>query len=241
MYNDFKVIANYYDDLYVKPELYSTEIDTIVEICNKYKQNNGNRLLDVACGTGGHIPYLLNNFRVSGLDLSEDMLKIARNKYPNISFYCDNMMNFSLDTKFDIIICLYGSIGFVKTLPNVKQTLKNFSKHLNPGGLVILTPWMTKESFSDNIFVDTVANEHIKIARMENIKLKEENLVEVTFHHLIGENGEVKYHTQNIEVGLFSKDNYISAIQDSGLEYISFYDGPSIIMGAFICRLPVIK
>jgi hypothetical protein len=45
-----------------------------------------------------------------------------------------------------------------------------------------------------------------KIARMEQVRLKEPGIVEVTFHHLLGKNDEVSYQRQSVEIGLFSRE-----------------------------------
>jgi ubiquinone/menaquinone biosynthesis C-methylase UbiE len=235
--DEWKVFVTYYDELYVKPEQYQKEVQQVVIFSQHYLQSRGNTLLDVACGTGGHMTYLQDHFQVSGLDLSQEMLAVARKKFPETPFYHGNMIDFSLDTHFDIIICMYGSIGFVKTRANLKLTLKNMVKHLLPGGLVIIVPWSTTEAFKETIVVDAVKHPHIRIARMENVKQKSNSLVEITFHHLIGRSGQVKYHTQRMEVGLFSRDDYISAIQEAGLQLAEIYEGPNISMGAFVGRL----
>ena len=236
--DEWKDFAKYYDELYVKPEQYQKEVQQVVIFSQHYQQSGGNTLLDVACGTGGHITYLQDHFRVSGLDLSQEMLAIARKKFPEAPFYHGNMIDFSLDTHFDIIICMYGSIGLVKTRANLKLALKNVVRHLLPGGLAIIVPWSTTEAFKETIVVDAVKHPNVRIARMENVKRKAMNLVEVTFHHLIGKSGQVKYHTQRMEVGLFSRHDYVSAIQEAGLQIAEIYEGPNISMGAFVGRLP---
>jgi len=237
LHDEWEDIATYYDELYVKPEQYQKEAQQVVSFSQNYQQSGGKTLLDVACGTGGHITYLQDHFQVLGVDLSESMLEVARNKFPLLPFYQGNMTDFSLDKQFDVIICLWGSIGFVKTYANLKLTLKNMVRHLLPGGIVVIVPWSTTESFKEKIVVDAVKHPHIRIARMENVKRKAPNLVEVTFHHLIGKNGQVKYHTQRMEMGLFSRDEYISAMEEAGLQLVEIYEGPNIRMGAFVGRL----
>ncbi|MFX0092252.1 MAG: class I SAM-dependent DNA methyltransferase [Candidatus Hodarchaeota archaeon] len=238
MYDEFKDLAAYYDELYVKSDQYQREVVQIDRFVSTYKQNEGNKLLDIACGTGGHLTYLQDRYQVAGLDLSQDMLLIARKKFPTIPFYLENMINFSLDQHFDIIICMYGSIGFVKTFVNLKQTMNTIVNHLNPGGIIIIVPWSTTETFQERIVTDVVNLPHIRIARMENVKQKTTNLVEVTIHHLIDQNRQVKHHTQTVEVGLFSQKEYTSAFQEAKIQLVEFYQGREISMSAFVGRLP---
>ena len=71
---------------------------------------------------------------------------------------------------------------------------------------------------------------------MENVRRKSESVVEVSFHHLIGENGQVRYHTQTMEIGLFSEAEYVSLFRSSGLSLVERYTEPDIMMGAFVGR-----
>ncbi|EXJ11072.1 class I SAM-dependent DNA methyltransferase [Imhoffiella purpurea] len=234
MYSDFKTISTYYDALYVKDEEYSLEAAKVKELLIKHGVRSQSELLVLACGTGGHIPYFKDDYHVSGLDLSEDMLALARKKFPGLEFHSGNLIDFDLDRDFDAIVCLYGSIGFVKTLDNLRAAMQRIAAHLRPDGLALITPWSTLEDFKDEIVVDATNKPDLKIARMEEVRLKEPKIVEVRFHHLIGSDDGVAYHEQSIEIGLFSHEEYLSSMSDSGLEVIEEYGGNDVRGGAFI-------
>ncbi len=44
------------------------------------------------------------------------------------------MESFDLAKEFDVITCLFRAIGYVRTLPALEATLRNFARHLRPGG-----------------------------------------------------------------------------------------------------------
>jgi ubiquinone/menaquinone biosynthesis C-methylase UbiE len=234
----FEDISAYYDDLYVKPERYEREAVSAMALVEKYKLSGGNDLLDVACGTGGHVPYWRDRYRVTGLDISPSMLTHAARKFPGVEFHLGDMVDFRLGRDFDALMCLYGSIGFVRTPHNLNRALAMFALHLKPGGVLCLTPWSTQDEFRPSIVVDAVKQSHIRIARMENVKLKRPGMVEVDFHHLVGRDGEVSYHQQSIEVGLFSQQQYRDAIGRAGLELMEYSQGEDIRMGVFAARKP---
>lgn len=234
MYSDFKTISTYYDALYVNDREYAPEAGKVKELLTKHGVPSRADLLVLACGTGGHIPYLKDDYHVSGLDLSEDMLALARKKFPDLKFYFGNLIDFELETDFDAMICLYGSIGFVKTVDNLRASMKRIAGHLRPDGLVLLTPWSTVEGFQDIIVVDATDTPDLKIARMEHVRLKEPKIVEVTFHHLLGKNNEVTYYKQSMEIGLFSRQEYLSAMTDAGLKVVEEYTGTDVRGGAYI-------
>jgi len=234
MYSDFKAIATYYDALYVNDREYAPEAAKVKELLTRHGLSSQADLLVLACGTGGHIPYFKDDYHVSGLDLSEDMLALARKKFPEIRFHLGNLIDFTVEMAFDAMVCLYGSIGFVKTVDNLRASMKRIAAHLRPNGLALITPWSTVEEFQDLLVVDAIDRPDWKIARMEQVRLKEPKIVEVTFHHLLGKNHGVTYHQQSMEIGLFSREEYLSAMADAGLNVVEEYKGTDVRGGAYI-------
>lgn len=64
----------------------------------------GYYMLDIACGTGILTTKLKNmNFEVIGIDISEDMINVAKETTTAIKFEVVDMKNFNLNKKFHII------------------------------------------------------------------------------------------------------------------------------------------
>src|SRR3989338_3363014 len=125
----YKDLAKYYDLIYDDKD-YKHEAQEVLQLIRKYKKSKGNKLLEVACGSGKHLQYLKNEFECMGLDLNKDILNIAKKNHPNLKFEEGNMTNFNLHQKFDVITCLFSSIGYVRTYDNIIKTINNFQKHL---------------------------------------------------------------------------------------------------------------
>nr|WP_320113820.1 methyltransferase domain-containing protein [uncultured Desulfuromonas sp.] len=234
MYSDFEIISSYYDDLYVKDEEYAPEAAKVKELLSTHGIAPQSDLLILACGTGGHIPYFIDEYQVSGLDLSEDMLAVAEKKFPHLTFHRGNLIDFDVKADFDAMICLYGSIGFVRTVANLRASMQRIAAQLRPDGIALITPWSTKEDFQECLVVDAVDEPDRKISRMEQVRLKEPGIVEVTFHHLIGQGRDVTYHQQSVEIGLFSRQDYLSAMTDAGLTIVEEYTGSDVRGDAYI-------
>ena len=166
----FSKSAQYYDDIYRSADKgYNAETDKIREFIQKYKRTTGNTLLDVACGTGVHAGLLSKYYKVEGLDLDAQMLKVAKKKHPKIRFHQGNMINFDLSRQFDIVTCLFSSIGYVKTRSNLRKAVKNMNRHLLPGGVLIIEPWFTpKQWHPGRVYALQVENSDSKIIRMSH-------------------------------------------------------------------------
>jgi SAM-dependent methyltransferase len=93
-------------------------------------------LLDVACGTGRHLEYLRERYDVEGLDISLELLAIARQRLPGIRLHHGDMTAFDLGKTFDLVTCLFSAIGYVKTLENLRRAVGCMARHLKAGGLL---------------------------------------------------------------------------------------------------------
>ena len=125
-------------------------------------------VLDVACGTGEHTRLLATNhgFVVDGLDLDPQFVQIARNKHPAGQFIQADMAHFQLPQRYDAIICLFSSIGYLCTLDRVICALQCFRKHLNPDGVIIVEPWFTPDAFNPNVFRNTGESSGVRVDRV---------------------------------------------------------------------------
>ncbi len=238
--NSFDKIAEYYDTLYYKSEIYEREAMYVQKILEQHQIAESKRILDVACGTGAHMRFFLLKYEIYGLDSSETMLNIAKSNYPKVQFYHADMVDFRLDKQFGVILCLYGSIGFVQTQERLVDAIQSFANHLESGGILILVPWSTQEDFQEALVTDRVKTEEVQIVRIEHVKRMTETQVEITYHYLLGDN-----HNKRIQyiagthppIGLFFKKDYQEAIAQANLELIGTYIGKNIQMGmAYICR-----
>ncbi|MBV6622594.1 MAG: class I SAM-dependent methyltransferase [Rivularia sp. (in: Bacteria)] len=101
-------------------------------------------VLDVACGTGEFELLLLDKNptqRITGVDISEKMLDIARNKcqdYPNVEFYkaSANSLPFA-NHSFDVVVCANAFHYFEKPL----VALSEIKRVVKPNGKLIILDW----------------------------------------------------------------------------------------------------
>ena len=92
---------------------------------------DGNSILDMGCGTGGNAHFLSRrNLNVVGVDASDGMLDVARNKFPDLIFYRENIIHTSFEnSKFDGIVLAYvinhfNSDGLVLLKKEIDRVLK---------------------------------------------------------------------------------------------------------------------
>lgn len=230
--------ARYYDAIYLQQKDYHREAEILKQIIIQQHPCPANRLLDIACGTGLHLQWLQDDFQVEGMDINPDMLEIARERLPGLHFHQADMTNFDLASRYDIILCLFSSIGYVKTLEKLRAALGCMFDHLYPGGLLLVEPWFTPQAWQPNtvhaVFVD---KPDLKIARI-NTSLQEGNLAVMDMHHLVGTPEETFHFVERHELGLFEIDEMISAFKANG--FTVSYDQYSFSKrGLYLASKPV--
>ena len=211
-------LSKYYDRLYS----YRDYLDEAVRLQNliiKHSLKEPKTILDVACGTGLHLKHLSDDYSCTGVDISKDMLKIARKNAKGITFKQSNMKLMNLKKEFDVIICLFSSIGYLKNIANLEKTLKNFSNHLTKGGIILIEPSCAKSFYlSGKPSVTVYDKKDAKITRI-NISKTKQNTAKLSMHIVIAEKGkDPKYYIDNHKLGLFGIKDTLKSMRNAGFK-----------------------
>lgn len=108
-------------------------------------RNKSLKIIDIGCGTGRHsIELTKRGYNVTGVDLSENQLKMARQKAQEaglaINFQTQDARNLPFDGEFDLAIMLCeGGFSLMETDEMNFEILKNASKVLKDNGKLIFT------------------------------------------------------------------------------------------------------
>jgi len=98
---------------------------------------SGKRVLDAGCGTGYLTRHLHDKgAHVTGIDLSERMLEIARASRPDLDFRQDSCTDLHTltDASFDAIVANY----VLMDVPDLSATLHAFHRVLKPNGIAVV-------------------------------------------------------------------------------------------------------
>ena len=114
-----------------------TEMASYIRRLIRRHKPQAKTLLELACGTGAILHVLGKSYDVIGLDLSPQMLSLARKKLPHVRFYRKDMVSFDLGKKFDVIICVFDSINHVLKFADWTKIFRNAARHLEKDGLFL--------------------------------------------------------------------------------------------------------
>ena len=179
-------------------------------------------LSDVACGTGMRIAYFQKYFSCTGVDLSQQMLEMARLRLKNVKLQKADMLDLNLGKTFDAITCLFGSISYAKTLPGLKKVIEGFYRHLKFGGILEIDSWYNKSQWKPGtvkIGIYDAKNTKLIRASYNDINGK---IAIFNEHYLLAEkNKGIKHYSSSQEFGLFSRAEMIKVLKASNFNSIT--------------------
>jgi len=238
LYSDLAWLWPIWED----PKEYAPYCEFVTRMIMRHSPHPAHSLLDIGCGGGKNIYNLKGNFRVSGIDISPQMLDIAKKLNPECQFTLTDMRSFDLSETFDAIL-IDDSIAYMTTESDLRAVFDRSYAHLHPGGIMICGPDETPESFIQNqttISPSTASGkpDHLDVVFIENYYDPDPNdtKFEGAFIYLIRNRGNLRIEHDLHNLGLFSIEVWRNLLSDVGFEFIEtqYIEGEKIYP-LFVC------
>jgi len=139
----YAALARNYDLWMRQDQPISLWVDSILAEFSARGIRPGAKVLDLACGTGGiTIPLAQAGYDLVAMDLSEEMLSVARDKaaalgLPGIRWVCRDMAQGDFPGRYDAIICCCDGVNYLTCEEQLSSMLTACAKSLVPGGLLL--------------------------------------------------------------------------------------------------------
>lgn len=208
LYSDLSWLWPMWGDSHAGSE-YAKYCNFIMEKVNRLRHKDLKTLLNLGCGGGKNINTLKKHYECTGLDISADMLKLAKELNPECDFVQADMRSFDLGRKFDFVF-IDDAVTYMLTRRDLEQVFFQAFNHLETGGVMVVTPDATAESFKQNetqIF-HSIASERYPDTEVVYVTTNycRDMAVEQSegvFVYLIRTHGELRIETEVHQFGLF--------------------------------------
>jgi len=205
------------------PEDYEPEAIAILAVIETYlKRPSDTRpvLVEMGAGGGHALSHLAENFELLAVDIANPMLVNCSMVCPQATTILGDMRQVELGRAVDIVL-IHDAVDYMLTVEDVQQTLANAAKHLKPGGLIIIAPTYTTESFENNQSIsDQHEDRQFHVAFTSKVSLAKDapNQFVMQMAFKITENGQTTRLTDEHRCGLFSERNWLDWITEAGFE-----------------------
>ena len=214
----FSQTAELYDLIYASFKDYPAESDRLAALIARVRPD-ARTVLDVACGTGEHARLLRerHGLAVDGIDLEPAFARIATAKNAAGRFVVADMCDFDLGRRYDVVMCLFSSIGYARTLDRVGQAIARFRAHAAAGGVIIVEPWFAPGILEDGRrSTDVGDGDGVRVERRARTEI-DGRMSRLYFDYDIVDHGRAFHASEVHELGLFTPDEMIAAFESTGL------------------------
>ncbi len=220
-----------YDDLaYLWPILsppdhYTAESSVLRGLIEKHFEGSHDQrrsVLELGAGGGHTLVHLIDAYDCTAVDLSEPMLENCRELVPQAETLVGDMRTVRLDRKFDAVF-IHDAIDYMVSEAEVRQALETAAAHLEPGGLCVIAPTYTRETFIDGEVADdgtTTDSQELTYFTYVHDPDPMDDTFEMILLYLIRD-----MNTRAVELvedrhtcGLFSNDQWLAWIEDAGFD-----------------------
>jgi len=227
-------------------EDYIEETELLSNLMIEHSKIEVKTLLHLGCG-GGHNDYTFKkHFKVISVDISEDMLSLAKKLNPEVNYKYGDMRTIQLGEKYDAVAIL-DSINYIKTVEDLQKTFITTYEHLKPGGVFLtFVEKVTGQFTQNNTTCSTHSQGDVEITFIENYYDPDltDSSYEATFIYLIRVGGKLEVFTDWHLCGIFKLKTWTELLKKTGFEvkqakftHPTFVEGESYPM--LICIKPL--
>jgi ubiquinone/menaquinone biosynthesis C-methylase UbiE len=238
-------LAKYYDLTHYFRN-YEQQTEFLNSAIKKYLPA-AHRILDTASGTGNHAIFMAKKgYDVTGVDLSQEMLNIAKQKIKNtelkVGFTYGDMRDLKFSSEFDVVYCLGMSFMELRTYDEINFCLNSIRRAIKPVGLFIFDVSNGWEMLSVETRKDSSEDAKTKVTWLSSGYIdKLKRMVHLDYTFIIQENNKTAIESGVEELRIFFPDELrmlltnanfkIEAmLGDSSLETPFKEDSPHIVM-----------
>jgi SAM-dependent methyltransferase len=220
-------------------EDYVEETEALVKRIKEFHSDKLQTILNLGCGGGHNDKTLKKYFQVTGLDLSAEMLTLARKLNPECTYLNGDMRTARLDNEYDVVV-VFDSLAHMLSEQDLKAAFNTAFAHLRPGGIFCTYREFTPEHFIQNMTRTSVhQGDDIEIVLIENEYDPDPHdfTFESTMVYLTRCEGHLYIETDRGLNGLFPLKTWTRLLTDAGFRLLeSELDSEGC--GFFFCLKP---
>lgn len=206
----YRFISNIYDRIGISAYSITFGESILKFFKMEHPQRQLRKNLDICCGTGTLCNFFEENgIKSKGVDISEDMLNIAYDSYPNIEFVKADVISYQDDEKYDFVTCTDDAINHIINLDDLRRVFENVNSYLCDGGYFFFDI-NNGNILPDNIVKQISDNEKL----LFELEVLEDNRVHTISRYY--ENDELTWESEDYHERIYTLDEIFNILNDTG-------------------------
>lgn len=205
------------------PEDYEPEAMAILSVIDRYLKHSGQSLpvlVEMGAGGGHTLSHLAEEFELLAVDIAQPMLVNCSLICPEATTILGDMRTIDLGRQVDVVL-IHDAVDYMENAQDARDAITNAARHLKPGGLLIVAPTYTTESFeNDQSISDEHQDKQIQVAFTSKVlraaESKNQFLMQMVFD--ITEDGKTTRYNDEHRCGLFSEFDWLGWIREAGFK-----------------------
>lgn len=218
---------SYFYDLLMQGVDYEAWVNYVEELL-KYFQGKARSVVDLACGTGNStLPWSKRGYLTFGVDLSAEMLAIARQKAAVqnivITYLQQNLCSLELPEAVDLAVCFQDGLNYILDIHELEQAFQAVFNNLKSGGFFIFDLNYLPRIISQNEEFSLAQDDRYSFVWRSRY-LETENLWEVLVTGGVKDNEDQVEHFSEIHrERIYEKNEVWSLLISSGFTVLGNY------------------
>ena len=202
------------------PSEYAEEAALYSEMIRGAAQRPVHEVLELGSGGGNNASHMKREFSMTLVEPAERMRKVSRALNPECTHLPGDMRDIRLDRTFDAVF-VHDAVEYMTTVDDLRAALATVAVHLAPGGVALVAPDSTAETFEEATEHGGGEDESGRRARYLQWTLPPEpgeNSYDVHYAFLLREpNGSVRTIHDVHRCGVFGRETWLRLLHEVGL------------------------
>lgn len=216
----------YVYDIFMDNVPYDEWGEYLVSLLKKYGVEDG-LVLDMGCGTGAMTRYLdAHGYDMTGIDVSEEMLTIAKEKSsPDILYLLQDMREFELYGTMRAAVSICDSMNYILEEDDLLRVFSLVNNYLDPGGIFIFD-LNTVYKYQEILGEQNIAEDREECSFIwDNFYDEEEMINEYDLTVFVQEEGDLfRRYCETHYQRAYSLETVRALIEKAGMEVLAIYD-----------------
>lgn len=205
--------------LITAPEDYAEEAEFFWAAICEAARRPVESILELGSGGGNNAFHLKQHCALTLVDLSAAMVELSREINPECRHHVGDMRTFDAGGRFDAVF-IHDAVGYLTSIDDVRATIENAARHLEPGGAVLVAPDHVVENFRDGVEHGGHSKDGRAVRYEEHTwdpDPADSNYLTHYVYRLSEPGGEERIVEDTHVLGLFSRAEWLDAIERAGL------------------------